>query len=77
MIPSISPIINLLVGGTIIYYLNHLEKIGCKCALTFQRNYIFYYTIAFFIMNLITLCFQSYYPKISIILLLHPFLLPS
>ena len=69
MIPSISPIINLLIGGTIIYYLNYLEKIGCKCALTFQRNYIFYYTIAFFTMNLITLFFQSYYRKISIMLL--------
>jgi hypothetical protein len=51
--------INLFIGGTIIYYLNHLEKIGCKCSLTFQRNYIYYYTICFFIINLLNLLFKK------------------
>ena len=47
--------INLFISGTIIYYLNHLEKIGCQCSLTFQRNYIYYYTICIFIINLLNL----------------------
>ena len=55
----IGPIINLFIGGTIIYYLHHLENIGCKCSLTFQRNYIYYYTIVIFIFNLINIFFQD------------------
>ena len=51
--------VNLFIGGTIIYYLNHLEKIGCKCSLTFQRNYIYYYTICFFIINVLNLLFKK------------------
>ena len=42
MFSYITPIINLCISGTIIYYLQHLEKIACKCSLTFQRNYIYY-----------------------------------
>lgn len=55
----IGPIINLFIGGTIIYYLHYLENIGCKCSLTFQRNYIYYYTIVIFIFNFITLFFHD------------------
>jgi hypothetical protein len=62
---------NLFIGGTIIYYLNHLEKIGCKCSLTFQRNYIYYYTISFFIINLLNIFFYNIFIlPIQIILLL-------
>lgn len=63
--------INLFIGGTIIYYLNHLEKINCKCSLTFQRNYIYYYTISFFIINLLNIFFyKTIILPIQIILLL-------
>ena len=64
--------INLFIGGTIIYYLNHLEKIDCKCSLTFQRNYIYYYTISFFIINLLNIFFHKiiFILSIQIILLL-------
>jgi hypothetical protein len=51
--------INLFIGGTIIYYLNHLEKIGCICSLTFQRNYIYYYTLCFFIINVLNIFFHK------------------
>jgi len=49
--------INLFISGTIIYYLNYLEKNGCQCSLTFQRNYIYYYTLCFFVINLLNLLF--------------------
>ena len=64
--------INLFIGGTIIYYLNHLEKIECKCSLTFQRNYIYYYTISFFIINVLNIFFYNtiFILPIQIILLL-------
>ena len=64
--------INLFIGGTIIYYLNHLEQIGCKCSLTFQRNYIYYYTISFFLINVLNLFFYNtlFILPIQIILLL-------
>jgi len=55
----IGPIINLFIGGTIIYYLYYLENIGCKCSLTFQRNYIYYYTITIFIFNLLSILFRD------------------
>ena len=55
----VGPIINLFIGGTIIYYLHHLENIGCKCSLTFQRNYIYYYTITIIIFNLLSIFFQD------------------
>jgi len=51
--------INLFISGTIIYYLNHLEKISCQCSLTFQRNYIYYYTLCFFIINVLNLLFDK------------------
>lgn len=66
----IGPIINLFIGGTIIYYLHHLENIGCKCSLTFQRNYIYYYTIAIFIFNLISIFFQDKLKNLNLILFL-------
>lgn len=64
--------INLFIGGTIIYYLNHLEKIECKCSLTFQRNYIYYYTISFFLINVLNIFFYNtlFILPIQIILLL-------
>jgi hypothetical protein len=71
----IGPIINLFIGGTIIYYLHHLENIGCKCSLTFQRNYIYYYTIVIFIFNLITIFFQDTLKNLSISLLFLPIII--
>lgn len=69
IISYISPIINLFISGTIIYYLHYLEKINCKCSLTFQRNYIYYYTILIFIINAITIFFQKKLKDISLAIL--------
>lgn len=35
----------LLCEIIIIYYLYHLEKIGCKCSLNYRRNYILIYNV--------------------------------
>lgn len=50
-----TPVIGLIFSGLIIYYLRHLEKIGCLCAMTPQRNYIFYYTVVLVLFNLVNL----------------------
>jgi len=68
-ISYISPIINLFISGTILYYLYYLEKINCKCSLTFQRNYIYYYTIFIFIINAITVFFQKKLKDLSLTIL--------
>ena len=69
MIAYIAPIVNLFICGTIVYYLFHLEKIDCKCSLTFQRNYIYYYTIILFIINLVNLFFHDKLKELSLLLL--------
>jgi hypothetical protein len=50
-----TPIIGLIFSGLIIYYLHHLEKIGCACAMTSQRNYIYYYTVVLVLFNIVNL----------------------
>jgi prepilin signal peptidase PulO-like enzyme (type II secretory pathway) len=50
-----TPVIGLIFSGLIIYYLRHLEKLGCLCAMTPQRNYIYYYTIILVLFNLVNL----------------------
>jgi len=72
MISYIGPIINLFIGGTILYYLHYLENIGCKCSLTFQRNYIYYYTIVLFFVNLISILFNTNLKDIHISIHLIP-----
>jgi len=69
MFQYLGPTITLIVSGTILYYLNHLKNIDCKCSLTFQRNYIFYYTIVIFIINLCTICFQDKLKELSLVIL--------
>ena len=69
IISYISPIVNLFISGTILYYLYYLEKINCKCSLTFQRNYIYYYTISIFIINAITIFFQKKLKELSLAIL--------
>lgn len=69
MYQYIAPSINLFISGTIFYYLQHLEKIGCKCSLTFQRKYIYYYTIVIFIVSLISILFHGKMNSLSNILL--------
>jgi len=59
IITYIPPLINLFISGTIMYYLYYLEKMDCKCSLTFQRNYIYYYTLIIFIINALTIFFQE------------------
>jgi len=69
IISYIPPIINLFISGTIIYYLHYLEKINCKCSLTFQRNYIYYYTIIIFIINAVTIFFQKKIKELALVIL--------
>ena len=52
---QITSIIGLIFSGLIIYYLNNLEKIGCSCAITPQRNYIYYYTIVLVLFNVVNM----------------------
>jgi hypothetical protein len=65
----ISPFINVFISGTIMYYLYYLEKIDCKCSLTFQRNYIYYYTLIIFIINAFTIFFQEKLKEMSLVIL--------
>lgn len=69
IISYIPPIINLFISGTIMYYLYYLEKINCKCSLTFQRNYIYYYTIIIFIINAVTIFFQKTLKELALVIL--------
>jgi len=69
MLKYLGPSVTLIVSGIIIYYLNHLTTIDCKCSLTFQRNYIFYYTIIVFIINLFTICFQDKLKELALMIL--------
>ena len=69
MYQYIAPSINLFISGTIFYYLNYLNQIGCKCSLTFQRNYIYYYTIVIFIISLVSILFQRKIKGLSGVLL--------
>lgn len=69
MFQYLGPSITLIISGTIIYYLNHLTNIDCKCSLTFQRNYIFYYTIVVFVINLLTICFQDKLKELALTIL--------
>ena len=65
----IPPLINVFISGSILYYLYYLDKINCKCSLTFQRNYIYYYTIIIFIINASTIFFQKKLKELSLIIL--------
>lgn len=69
MLQYLGPSLTLIISGTIIYYLNYLTTIDCKCSLTFQRNYIFYYTIVVFVINLFTICFQDKLKKLALVIL--------
>ena len=69
IVSYIPPFINLFISGTIFYYLYYLEKINCKCSLTFQRNYIYYYTLIIFIINAVTIFFQKKLKELSLIIL--------
>ena len=69
MLQYLGPSLTLIISGIILYYLNHLTTIDCKCSLTFQRNYIFYYTIVVFVINLLTICFQDKLKKLALVIL--------
>ena len=69
MLQYLGPSLTLIISGIILYYLNHLTTIDCKCSLTFQRNYIFYYTIVIFVINLFTICFQDKIKEMALFLL--------
>lgn len=46
----------------IIYYLKNLETIGCKCALNFKHDYIFYYTCFALGIGLTNILFGTFAP---------------
>lgn len=37
--------VSMVLTGLILYYLKHLETIGCKCAMNYKRTYIMYFHI--------------------------------
>ena len=37
--------LSMVMPALILYYLNKLETIGCKCAMNYKRTYIMHYTI--------------------------------
>jgi hypothetical protein len=37
--------VSMVLSGLILYYLKHLETIGCKCAMNYKRTYIIYFHI--------------------------------
>jgi len=55
MYQYVTPFLGLIFSGIIIYYLHHLEQIGCSCSMTPQRNYIYFYTIALVVFNVINM----------------------
>jgi len=68
-ISYIPPLINIFISGAILYYLYYLDKLDCKCSLTFQRKYIYYYTILIFIINASSIFFQKKLIQITSIIL--------
>ena len=48
-------LIMIMLNISIVYYLYHLESIGCKCALNNKRAYIYGYTIFIIIFAIIQL----------------------
>ena len=55
MYQYVTPLIGLIFSALIIYYLHNLEKIGCACSMTPQRNYIYFYTIVLVLFNLVNM----------------------
>ena len=50
-------LLSMVFTGSIVYYLKHLETIGCKCAMNYKRTYIMSFHIfglAFGAANLLT-----------------------
>lgn len=37
--------LSMVLTGSIVYYLKHLETIGCKCAMNYKRTYIMFFHI--------------------------------
>ena len=38
-------LLSMVFTGSIVYYLKHLETIGCKCAMNYKRTYIMFFHI--------------------------------
>jgi hypothetical protein len=51
-----------LLSIVIIYYLKNLETIGCKCALNYKRDYIFYYTCVALAIGISSILFGTFAP---------------
>ena len=45
MLKTFTFLLEISISLCIIYYLNQLDKIGCKCSLNYKHDYILYYTI--------------------------------
>ena len=58
----ISLIFGCLISILIIYYLKNLETIGCKCALNYKRDYIFYFTCVALAIGISSILFGTFAP---------------
>jgi hypothetical protein len=58
----------------IIYYLKNLETIGCKCALNFKHDYIFYYTCFALAIGISNILFGTFKPmQLFMMIILAPY----
>jgi len=70
----ISLIFGCLLCILIIYYLKNLETIGCKCALNFKHDYIFYYTCFALGIGLTNILFGTFAPiRMFMMIILVPY----
>ena len=68
MLKTFTFLLEISISLCIIYYLNQLDKIGCKCSLNYKHDYILYYTIfillyAFIKFFIMFISFQSVYAQ--------------
>lgn len=65
----------IVFEGLVIYYLNHLNTIGCKCAMNYKRDYILYYNIFAIIYGCFSLTpfynpqYMTHYMVVSILIM--------
>jgi hypothetical protein len=72
----LSLIFGCLLSILIIYYLKNLETIGCKCALNFKHDYIFYFTSFALAIGISNILFGTFVPfQMFMMIILVPYLI--
>ena len=66
----------VIISSCIIYYLRHLEQIGCKCALNYKRDYILYFTcISLFFATMNVFAGHTYIYKMVMVVVALPLII--